>query len=81
MKQRLHVLLILICALGAVTAGAERETSQRDKAERVVVRAYYDDADLLRSYFTDAVPWQVEPDKRFVVVDVDQKEYDGDFYY
>ncbi|MFK8017953.1 MAG: M14 family zinc carboxypeptidase [Gammaproteobacteria bacterium] len=74
MKLLVQSLFIVLGAM-AVSATLAQSNDWPKNAERVVIRAHYDDPQLLRRYFSDSAPWQVEPAKQFVIVDVDRDEY------
>ncbi|MFK8015233.1 MAG: M14 family zinc carboxypeptidase [Gammaproteobacteria bacterium] len=44
-------------------------------AERVVVKAFFDDVDVLATFARDTAPWKIDRREGFLVVDADEQQY------
>ncbi len=74
--NRWKVILVsamLLIAGGAT--GAETDHPELDY-EKVVVRAYFDDPGLVVELAAEREPWDVNREKKYIVLDVSQNEYD-----
>ena len=66
--------IFLQLALSVMTSAAEIDAWPKD-AERVVVRAFFDDASILAKFAQENAPWKINRREGYLIIDADEQQY------